>query len=50
MFSTLVTAIPTYLIISKLGMIDTHWAIIIPAWGFTLGLFLNETIYDYYTN
>lgn len=40
MFSTLVTAVPTYLIISALGLIDTHWAIIIPAWGFTLGLFL----------
>ncbi|MGI6781326.1 MAG: carbohydrate ABC transporter permease [Acholeplasmataceae bacterium] len=40
MFSTLVTAIPNYLIISWLGLIDTHWAIIIPAWGFTLGLFL----------
>jgi ABC-type glycerol-3-phosphate transport system permease component len=40
MFSTLVTSIPVYLIISWLGLIDTHWAIIIPAWGFTLGLFL----------
>ncbi len=40
MFSAFVTAIPTYLIISWLGLIDTHWAIIIPAWGFTLGLFL----------
>jgi ABC-type glycerol-3-phosphate transport system permease component len=40
MFSALVTAIPNYLIISWLGLIDTHWAIIIPAWGFTLGLFL----------
>ena len=40
MFSTIVTAIPNYLIISALGLIDTHLAIIIPAWGFTLGLFL----------
>jgi len=40
MFSTVVTAIPNYLIISALGLIDTHLAIIIPAWGFTLGLFL----------
>lgn len=40
MFSTIVTAIPQYLIISWLGLIDTPWAIIIPAWGFTLGLFL----------
>lgn len=40
MFSTLVTAVPHYLIISKLRLIDTPWAIIIPSWGFTLGLFL----------
>lgn len=40
MFSTLVTAVPHYLIVSFLGLIDTPWAIIIPAWGFTLGLFL----------
>lgn len=40
MFSALVTAIPNYLVVSWLGLIDKHWAIIIPAWGFTLGLFL----------
>ncbi|MDY0139583.1 MAG: carbohydrate ABC transporter permease, partial [Candidatus Izemoplasmatales bacterium] len=40
MFSTVVTQIPTYMIVSWLGLIDTHMAIIIPAWGFTLGLFL----------
>ena len=40
MFSTAVTAIPTYMIISKLGLLDTQWSIIIPAWGYTLGLFL----------
>ena len=40
MFSTAVTAIPNYLIMSKLNMIDTYWAIIIPACGSSLGLFL----------
>lgn len=40
MFSPTVTAIPIYLIMSFLGLIDTLWAIIIPAWGYTLGLFL----------
>jgi len=40
MFSVAVTQIPTYMIISWLGLIDSQWAIIIPAWGFTLGLFL----------
>ena len=40
MFSAAVTQIPSYMIISWLGLIDTQLAIIIPAWGFTLGLFL----------
>ena len=40
MFSTSVTAIPNYLIMSKLGMINTYWAVILPAVGGTLGLFL----------
>ncbi len=40
MFSAAVTTIPNYIIISRLGMIDTHLAIIIPSFGFTLGLFL----------
>lgn len=40
MFSAVVTQIPIYMIISWLGLVDTQLAIIIPAWGFTLGLFL----------
>ncbi|MDD3999570.1 MAG: carbohydrate ABC transporter permease [Bacilli bacterium] len=40
MFSTAVTAIPNYLIISWLGLVDNQLAIIIPAWGFSLGIFL----------
>jgi ABC-type glycerol-3-phosphate transport system permease component len=40
MFSGYVTAIPNYLIISKLGWIDTYWAIIIPAFAAPMGLFL----------
>lgn len=40
MFSTTVTAIPNYLIMSKLGLINTYWAVILPAVGGTLGLFL----------
>src|SRR5690554_3091189 len=40
MFTPAVTSIPTYMIISKLGLLDSPWAIIIPSWGFTLGLFL----------
>ncbi|MDF2699014.1 MAG: ycjP 2 [Haloplasmataceae bacterium] len=40
MFSAAVTSIPNYMIISGLGLVDSPWAIIIPSWGFTLGLFL----------
>jgi ABC-type glycerol-3-phosphate transport system permease component len=40
MFSTAVTAIPNYFIMSRLRMLDTYWAITIPAMGSTLGVFL----------
>lgn len=40
MFNGYVTAIPNYLIISKLGWVDTYWAIIIPAFASPMGLFL----------
>ncbi|REK74792.1 carbohydrate ABC transporter permease [Paenibacillus paeoniae] len=40
MFSPHVTAIPNYMVIGKLGWIDTYWAIIIPAFAFPLGLYL----------
>lgn len=40
MFSGYVTAIPNYLIINKLGLIDTSWAIIIPSFAAPIGLFL----------
>lgn len=34
------TAIPTFIIMSKLGLIDTYWSIILPAFSATLGLYL----------
>ena len=40
MFSGAVTAIPNYLIMSKIGLVDTYWAIVVPAIGGSLGLFL----------
>lgn len=40
MFSSTVTAIPNYIIMSKLGMIDHLTAIIIPAFAAPMGLFL----------
>lgn len=40
MFNGTVTAIPNYIIMSKIGLIDTYWAVVIPAIGSTLGLYL----------
>lgn len=40
MFSPHVTAIPNYMMMSWLGWINTHTAIIVPALAFPLGLFL----------
>ena len=46
MFSTLVTEIPNYLIISKLGWIDTLIAVIIPAFASSLGIYLMKQFID----
>ena len=40
MFNSTVTAIPNYLVIEKLGWIDTYAALIIPAAASSLGLYL----------
>lgn len=40
MFSPEVTAVPNYLIMANLGLIDTYFAVILPSFGSTLGLFL----------
>ncbi len=40
MFSGYVTGIPNYVIMSKLHMIDTYWAVILPAFAAPIGLFL----------
>ena len=40
MFSGYVTGIPNYLIMSGLGMVDTYWALILPAFAAPIGLFL----------
>ncbi len=40
MFTGMVTQIPNYIIINKLGWIDTYWAIIIPTFASPMGLFL----------
>lgn len=40
MFAPQVTSIPNYIIISGIGLVDTSWAIILPAIGSSLGLYL----------
>ena len=40
MFSGYVTGIPNYVIMSKLNMIDTYWALLLPAFAAPIGLFM----------
>jgi ABC-type glycerol-3-phosphate transport system permease component len=40
MFHTTVTAITSFILMSTFKMVDTYWAIIVPAWGTSLGLYL----------
>ncbi len=42
MFSGYVTQIPNYLIMARLGWIDTYLAMIVPAFGMPMGLFLTK--------
>jgi len=46
MFHSTVTAITSFIIMSALRMVDTYLAIIIPAWGSTLGLYLMKQFMD----
>ena len=46
MFHSTVTAITSFILMSALHMIDTYWAIIVPAWGYTLGLYLMKQFMD----
>ena len=40
MFHSTVTGITSFIIMTALGLLDTYWAIIIPAWCSSLGLYL----------
>ena len=40
MFAAQVTATPKYIIFSFIGLVDTQWAIIVPAFAYSLGLYL----------
>ena len=46
MFSGHVTAIPNFLVLSHLRMIDTYWAILVPAFAGSLGFFLLKQFID----
>ena len=40
LFRPEVTSIPRYIVVSKLGFVDTYWAVLLPALSSTLGVFL----------
>ncbi|MCI9437071.1 MAG: carbohydrate ABC transporter permease [Lachnospiraceae bacterium] len=46
MFNASVTMIPNFLTIASLGMLDTQWAIIIPGFASTLGLYLMKNFME----
>ena len=46
MFNGAVTAIPNFLTIARLGFLDTQWAIIIPGFASTLGLYLMKNFME----
>ncbi len=40
MFPSSVTAIPNYMVLNWLGLIDSYWSLILPAFAYSMGLFL----------
>lgn len=46
MFNAVAAGIANFIIMSTLGWVDTYLAIIIPAWGSTLGLYLMKNYMD----
>ena len=46
MFHQTITAAVSFIIMSAFGWIDTYWAIIVPAWCSTLGLYLMKQFMD----
>ncbi len=46
MFPSSVTSTPNYIILNFLGLIDTHWSIVLPVIGGTMGLFLMKQFMD----
>ena len=46
MFTSSVTAVPTYMIMSRLHLVDMYWAVIFPAFSLPLGLFLMKNFME----
>ncbi|MGM9652504.1 MAG: carbohydrate ABC transporter permease [Eubacteriales bacterium] len=46
MFSSTVTGIANFIVMSMLGWVDTYWAIIVPAFASSLGLYLMKQFMD----
>ena len=46
MFNATVTAIASFMLMSILQFVDTYWAIIVPAWCSSLGLYLMKQFMD----
>jgi len=46
MFSGYVTAIPNYLVMARLGWVDTYLSVIVPAWAMPMGFFLLKQFID----
>ncbi len=50
MFNATVTAIPNFMIMSWLNLLDTYWSLILPAFGSSLGLFLMKQFMEQMLN
>ena len=50
MFHQTVTAVTSFILMSAFKMIDTYWAIIVPAWATSLGLYLMKQFMDTHVN
>ncbi len=46
MFNATVTAITQFILMSALGWLDSYWALIVPAWSSSLGLYLMKQFMD----
>lgn len=46
MFNAAVTAIPAFVIMTQLGLVDSLWSLILPAFAFSLGLYLMKNFME----